>query len=35
MERYQLEDLDQKDLIVLKKIAEDLAGNSFLKQGWR
>lgn len=33
MSKYQLEDLDEKDLIVLKRIANDLAGNNFLKTG--
>lgn len=33
MERYQLEDLDDKDLVVLQRIAGDLAGNSFFKTG--
>lgn len=33
MERYQLEDLDEKDLLVLNKIATDLAGNSWFKAG--
>ena len=33
MNKYQLEDLEQKDLIVLKKIAADLAGNGFFKVG--
>ena len=33
MEKYQLEDLDSKDLIVLKRIAGDLAGNQFFKAG--
>ncbi len=33
MERYQLEDLDEKDLIVLQRIAGDLAGNSWFKAG--
>lgn len=33
MRRYQLEDLDEKDLIVLQRIAGDLAGNSFFKVG--
>lgn len=33
MERYQLEDLDQKDLVVLQKIANDLVGNNFFKIG--
>lgn len=33
MDRYQLEDLDEKDLIVLQRIATDLTGNSFFKTG--
>ena len=33
MDRYQLEDLDEKDLVVLNKIASDLLGNSFIKTG--
>lgn len=33
MVKYQLDDLDNKDLVVLKRIAEDLAGNGFLKAG--
>ena len=33
MDRYQLEELDDKDLIVLQKIAGDLAGNQFFKAG--
>ncbi|WP_130807658.1 hypothetical protein [Senegalia massiliensis] len=33
MERYQLEDLDEKDLVVLQKIAGDLAGNGAFKAG--
>lgn len=33
MDRYQLEDLDDKDLIVLERIAADLAGNKFIKAG--
>lgn len=33
MERYQLEDLDEQDLIVLERIVGDLAGNKFLKAG--
>ena len=33
MERYQLEDLDEKDAIVLQRIAVDLAGNSWFKAG--
>jgi hypothetical protein len=32
MEKYQLEDLDEKDLGVLKRIADDLVGNGFLKE---
>lgn len=32
-ERYQLEDLDEKDLIVLQRITSDLSGNGFLKAG--
>lgn len=33
MEKYQLEDLDEKDLVVLERIAADLAGNNFFKMG--
>lgn len=33
MRRYQLEDLDEKDLVVLQRIAGDLAGNNFFKAG--
>ena len=33
MEKYQLEDLDQSDLVVLKRVAADLAGNGFFKAG--
>lgn len=33
MERYQLEDLDEKDLMVLQRIANDLVGNNLLKTG--
>jgi hypothetical protein len=33
MEKYQLEDLDEKDLIVLRRITNDLAGNKFFKAG--
>ncbi len=33
MERYQLEDLDEKDLVVLKRIANDLTGNTAFKIG--
>lgn len=33
MDRYQLEGLDEKDLVVLQRIASDLAGNSWFKAG--
>lgn len=33
MDRYQLDEINQKDLVVIKKIAADLAGNGFLKAG--
>lgn len=33
MAKYQLEDLDEKDLVVLQRIASDLAGNNFFKVG--
>ena len=33
MDRYQLEDLDEKDLVVLQRIAADLVGNNLLKAG--
>lgn len=33
MQRYQLEDLDEKDLIVLQGIAADLAGKGLIKAG--
>ncbi len=33
MERYQLEDLDEKDAIVLDRIAKDLAANTIFKTG--
>lgn len=33
MDKYQLEDLDPKDLVVLKRIADDLAGNAYFKAG--
>ncbi|MPW26413.1 hypothetical protein GC105_11495 [Alkalibaculum sp. M08DMB] len=33
MDRYQLEDLDKKDLVVLQRIAGDLTGNSLFKAG--
>ena len=31
MEKYQLEDLDEKDMVVLKRIVDDLIRNSFMK----
>ena len=33
MDRYQLEDLDEKDLVVLRRISQDLAGNKWFKAG--
>ena len=33
MEKYQLEDLDEKDLVVLERITNDLAGNKWFKTG--
>jgi hypothetical protein len=33
MEKYQLEDLDEKDLVVLRRISQDLAGNKWFKAG--
>lgn len=33
MKRYQLEDLDEKDLVVLQRIANDLVGNKLFKAG--
>ncbi|MCZ0702020.1 hypothetical protein J2T56_003125 [Natronobacillus azotifigens] len=33
MEKYQLEDLDEKDLQVLKRVANDLVGNGLFKMG--
>lgn len=33
MDKYQLEDLDEKDLVVLKRITNDLVGNNFFKAG--
>lgn len=33
MKRYQLEDMDDKDLTVVKRIAADLAGSGFGKAG--
>lgn len=33
MEKYQLEEVDEKDLAIIKKIATDLAGNGLFKVG--
>lgn len=33
MEKYNLDELDPKDLEIVKNIANDLAGNGFLKAG--
>ena len=33
MEKYQLEDLDEKDLVVLERIATDLMGKGLMKTG--
>lgn len=33
MEKYQLEEIDDKDLVTIKKIATDLIGNNLLKAG--
>ena len=33
MEKYQLDEIDKKDLVVLNRIASDLAGNGFFKVG--
>ena len=33
MEKYQLEEIDDKDLVIIKKIAKDLIGNNLLKAG--
>ena len=33
MERYQLEDIDEKDMVVLRRIAGDLTGNALMKTG--
>lgn len=33
MERFQLEDLDEKDLVVLERIALDLSGLGLMKFG--
>ena len=33
MAKYQLEEIDDKDLVIIKKIATDLIGNNLLKAG--
>ncbi len=33
LEKYQLEEISEKDLVVLKRIANDLAGNGMFKAG--
>ena len=33
MVKYQLEEIDDKDLVIIKKIATDLIGNNLLKAG--
>ena len=33
MTKYQLEEIDDKDLVIIKKIATDLIGNNLLKAG--
>lgn len=33
MERYQLDEISDQDLIIIKKIATDLMGNNLLKAG--
>lgn len=33
MNKYQLEEIDDKDLVMIKKIATDLIGNNLLKAG--
>lgn len=33
MNKYQLEEIDDKDLVIIKKIATDLIGNNLLKAG--
>lgn len=33
MEKYQLDEIDDKDLVMIKKIATDLIGNNLLKAG--
>lgn len=33
MERYQLDEISDQDLVIIKKIATDLMGNNLLKAG--
>ena len=33
IEKYQLDEIDDKDLVIIKKIATDLIGNNLLKAG--
>jgi len=33
LERYQLESVSEKDLVILKKIAQDLMANGLIKAG--
>lgn len=33
MKKYQLEELDEKDLVVLQRIASDLIGSDLMKAG--
>lgn len=33
MNKYQLDEIDEKDLVVLRRIANDLAGNGLFKVG--
>jgi hypothetical protein len=33
MAKYQLDEIDDKDLVIIKKIATDLIGNNLLKAG--
>lgn len=33
MDKYQLDEINEKDLLILKRISNDLAGNGFFKAG--
>lgn len=33
LDKYQLDELGEKDLVILRRIANDLAGNNFFKAG--